>query len=373
MQLKKIILFSPSLHTGGGTERVLVNLANELKNRGFEIIILANFIGINKVYPLQETIEVKCYWFGRLRSMKMDSILLKIVNKLFSSLLFERFLNSISNINQAIIISFSNGITLDCYKTKFAKKIIAFEHLPYWISEKNPKLARKIKSVYPKLKKVIVLTEHERSVYNSLGCKNIEIIPNAYSFLPESQAKLNNKIVLSIGHFNEQKRRDLLVQAWKYVIDKHPDWKLVIIGDGHQRLDTIKLIQDLGLTNTIDIKQPTSQIIGEYLDASIYAQSSEYEALPMVLIEAKTSGIACVSFDIVSGPREIINDGKDGFLVPFSNTKAMADKINLLIENESLRKEYGSSARKDALNRYSPEKIYTVWQDFLNEVISSEN
>jgi len=366
----QIILFSPTIHTGGGTERVLVNLGNELKVRGFNITIAVNVLGDNPIYPIHSTINIKQFWFGNIRSKYPTSLILKIFNKLFGIYILEFFLRRIIPSKNILIISFSNGITLDCYKTNYGKKLIAFEHWPFWITEKHPKLQPKIKSVYPRLKKVIVLTQHEKNVYNAMNCMNVEIIPNAYSFLPKEPAKLNNKIVLSIGHFNEQKRRDLLIQAWKLVIEKHPDWKLVIIGDGHQKLETIKLIQELNLTKTVDIKNPTSQIIDQYLNASIYVKSSEYEALPMVLIEAKICGLACISFDVISGPAEIINEGKDGFLIPFPKTKEMAEKINLLIENELLRKNFGSYARQDALIRYNPEKIYTIWQNFLMEVSS---
>ena len=368
---KEIILFSPSIHTGGGTERVLVSLANELSNFSYKVIILTYTIGKEKLYAINESIEIENYWFGQLKSKNSHSILIKFVNKLLGAIFLERFINAYTKLNDSIIISFSNGITIDCYQTKFRKNLIAFEHLPFWITEKYPRLQQKIKSIYPKLKKVIVLTEQERRVYNSLNCHNVEVIPNAYSFTPDEPAKLNNKIVLSIGHFNEQKRRDLLVKAWHIVIEKHPDWKLVIIGDGPQKSETIQLIEGLGLTNSIRIKQPTSQIIEEYLDASIYVKSSEYEALPMVLIEAKICGLACVSFDIVSGPREIINDNQDGFLVPFPDTNILAEKINFLIENESIRKEFGKLGRKDVLNRYSPEKIYSLWLNFITEITNT--
>lgn len=366
-----IILFSPSIHTGGGTERVLVNLGNELKARSFNITIAVNVLGNNPIYPIHSNINVKRYWFGNLRSKNPTSLILKIFNKLFGIYILEFFLRNIISSENILIISFSNGITLDCYKTIYRKKLIAFEHWPFWITAKHPKLQPKIKSVYPKLLKVVVLTQHEKNVYNSMNCNNVEIIPNAYSFLPEESAELSNKTVLSIGHFNEQKRRDLLIQAWRHVIEKHPDWKLVIIGDGHQKTATIKLIHELNLTKTVEIIPPTSQIIDQYLNASIYVKSSEYEALPMVLIEAKICGLPCISFDIISGPAEIINDGRDGFLVPFANTEEMAKKINLLIENEPLRKIFGSYAREDASIRYNPEKIYTIWQNFLMDVSSS--
>lgn len=361
----QIILFAPSIHCGGGTERVLVNLANELKSLGFDITICVSEVGSNPLFPVHNSINVKVFWYGHMRKKFQGSLLLKIFNKLFATSFWEYFLRKIAVSKNILIISFSNGITLECYKTTFGEKLIAFEHWPFWITDKYPKLQQKIKSVYPKLKKIIVLTQHEKNVYNSMNCNNVEIIPNAYSFFPEEPAKLNNKIALSIGHFNEQKRRDLLITAWKFVVEKNPDWTLIIIGDGKDRDKITEDIELLGLKKSIQIINPTPAVQTYYFNSSIFVLSSEFESFSLVLQEAKLSGVPCVCFDVISGPAEVINDGKDGFLVPFPQIKEMADKINLLIENESLRKDFGSFARTDALNRYNPEKIYAIWQNFL--------
>lgn len=363
----QIILFAPSIHSGGGTERVLVNLANEMNIRGFDITICVNVIGNNPLFLLRNSIKVKTFWYGHFRKKFFGSLALKVFNKLFGIVFWEFFLRKVASSKNVLIISFSNGITLECYKTTYGKKLIAFEHWPFWITEKYPKLQKKIKSVYPKLKKIIVLTQHEKNVYNSINCNNVEIIPNAYSFFPKEPSKLNSKLVLSIGHFNDQKRRDLLIQAWKWVAEKNPDWCLIIIGDGKDRDKIEAEIELLGLKKSIQIINPTPAIQPYYLNSSIFVLSSEFESFSLVLQEAKLSGVPCVCFDVISGPAEVINNGKDGFLIPFPHIKEMADKINLLIENESLRKEFGSFGRADALDRYNPERIYAIWQDFLTQ------
>lgn len=360
-----VILYAPSFNTGGGTERVLVNLANELIRKNYKVIIVANFIGNTTVYSLNDLVVVKQFWFAKIRSKYSKSILIKLISKLLGATFLNLFLKKIIRDNKSVIISFSNSITIDCFKTSFKRKLVAFEHWPYWISDKNPKLQKNIKRIYPQLKKVIVLTKHEKIVYNGIGCNNVEIIPNAYSFLPETTAKLDNKIVLSIGHFNEQKRRDLLVKTWKGVNEKHPDWKLIIVGDGHQREEVLEQIKELNINSSVEIVNPTREIIDYYLKSSIYVMSSEYEALPMVLIEAKICGLPCVSFDIISGPIEIIQNNKDGFIVPFHDTDELADKVNHLIENETTRKKFGLEARQDALRRFSPELIYDIWDQLL--------
>lgn len=363
----KIVLYTPSIHTGGGTERVLVNLSNELTNRGYHITILSQTIGKNYLYDLNKTVVLKQLCYDKINQKYGKLFLFRVLNKLLGSLILQFELQrSISN-DILTIITFSNSILLECFKTSFRKKLIAFEHWPYWKARKNLKLKNKIDKIYPKLIRVIVLTQHDKKIYDALGC-NTYVIPNSYSNYPESQSELTNKYVLSIGHFNEQKRRDLLIKAWQIIYQKNPDWTLIIVGNGKLKAECVKLINDLDLLNSIEIIEPTTEIDKYYLKSSVFVLSSEYEALPLVLIEAKTYGIPCVSFDINTGPNEIIRNNLDGFLVPFANYKNLAEKTCALIENYELRVEFGKSARRDALDKYDPNIIYGIWHKFFSQL-----
>lgn len=365
---KQIVLYAPSVHAGGGTERVLINLANSLIDRGFNVTIAIDVIGDKNFHTISDRVTIRQFWFGRLENLYPKSIILKMINRLLRTLFLELFLRTVIESKERLIICFSTSLTLQCFKTSFNKDIIAYEHWPYWINSRYPKQGRSIKRIYPKLKLIVVLTNYEKVVHNEIGCNNVEVITNAYSFLPEKPAALENKIVLSVGHFNAQKRRDLLVDAWQHVHIKNPDWKLIIVGDGPQKLETVHQIESMNLNHSIEILPPTSDIELYYHKSSIFVLSSEYEALPLVLLEAKVFGIPCVSFDVKSGPNEVLQDKKDGYLVNFPNTVEMANKINALIENESMRKEFGQEGRKDALKRFDPQLIYDRWNKLLNNI-----
>lgn len=361
----KIILYAPSINTGGGTERVLVNLANELTLRGYIIEILTQNIGNNKIYDLNKSIIVKRILYDIFFQRFNHLLLGRILNKLIGGLILQYSLNAQNIANTKAIISFSNSITINLYKTKYKVKIIAFEHWPYWKAKKNTKLLKKINKIYPKLKKVIVLTEEDKKNYQILGC-NVSVIPNAYSYFPDFQSNLTTHNVLSIGHFNDQKRRDLLVKSWKLVNDKHPDWTLTIIGDGSLKFECIQLIYKLNLQNSIKIVDPNKNINNYYIQSSIFVLSSEFEALPLVLMEAKTFGIPCISFDVETGPKEVIRDGIDGFLVPFLDINGFSEKICLLIEDLELRKKMGVSGRNDSKIKYDPFYVYKKWDNLLS-------
>ena len=139
-----VILYAPSFNTGGGTERVLVNLDNELIRKNYKVIIVANFIGNTTVYSLNDLVVVKQFWFAKIRSKYSKSILIKLISKLLGATFLNLFLKKIIRDNKSVIISFSNIITIDCFKTSFKRKLVAFEHWPYWISDKNPKLQKPI-------------------------------------------------------------------------------------------------------------------------------------------------------------------------------------------------------------------------------------
>jgi glycosyltransferase involved in cell wall biosynthesis len=342
----------------------LVTLANILCSKGYQILILTTTTGTNRAYQLNEEIKYSRYWFGNLRDKHQKNILLKIINKLLGSFFLQNFLMGKGVGNAKILLSFSPDITVNCSKTKFRKKLIAFEHLPFSFFDQYPKAKKEVIAAYPKLKKVVVLTDYEKDIYKKMGCDVIKI-PNTYPFFTETTSTLTVKKVVSVGHLNQIKRRDLLLDAWKDVAKKHPDWELIIVGDGELKNEIQNKISTLGLQNSVTLVQQSNNIVAYYMNASVFVLSSELESFSLVLLEAKVCGLPCVSFNVIAGPGELINDKQDGFLVDFPDTKTMAEKINVLIENPELRNKFGQAGRIDAINRFSPEKIASLWEDLL--------
>lgn len=362
-----ILLYAPSIHTGGGTERVLVNLSNELVERGFNIEIFSQTIGCNKLYKINKSVSIRQLAYDKLNQRFKNFFFYKLFKKVLGRYLLQLELDLTVNKELKIIIAFSNSIVISCFDTTYRNKLIAFEHWPYWKTKKNLKLKRKVDFIYPKLKRVIVLTKHDSDIYNQLGC-NVIVIPNACFYFPELASELEFKNVLSVGHFNDQKRRDLLIEAWRIIHDIHLDWILTIVGNGELKLNCFQKIIEYNLQDSIKIIEPTDKIAEQYADSSIFILSSEYEALPLVLIEAKSYGIPCVSFDIETGPNEIIRNEIDGFLVPFGDCEGLAEKTCRLIGNFELRKDMGSAGRLDILSRFNNVDIYNTWESLIRDL-----
>lgn len=208
----------------------------------------------------------------------------------------------------------------------------------------------------------VVLTEEDSVLWGKMD--NIAVIPNASGIHTDRVASLNAKVVLAIGRLTYQKGFERLIEAWNLIHDHHPDWKLVIVGDGEERERLYQQIAELGMEDNVMIQSTTKDVQSLYMNAAFVAMSSRYEGLPMTLIEAQCFGLPIVSFDCQCGPKDIIKDGIDGFLVPEGDVRGLAEKMSCLICNEQLRKRMGSAAR-EASHRYDEHVVMEKWKYVL--------
>lgn len=217
-----------------------------------------------------------------------------------------------------------------------------------------------------KYDKFVVLTHEDKTYWGNHP--NIEVIHNASTFVPSAQAALDTKRVISVGRLTHQKGFDMLIEAWRLVDARHPDWRLTIVGGGEEQQQRQTQIHALGLSDVIQLIPPTQQIEKEYLDSSIYVLSSRYEGLPMVLLEVMSCGVPPVAFACKCGPRDVITDGKNGLLILPNNIAELAKGICRLIENPYLRRQMGDQAKETIRHKFTEETIMQQWSDLLNTV-----
>ncbi|WKB80785.1 glycosyltransferase family 4 protein [Cellulophaga lytica] len=200
--------------------------------------------------------------------------------------------------------------------------------------------------------------------------QNMFVIANPLSFFPkeESLSLLNSMKVLAVGKQSYQKGYDRLLQSWKTVAEKHPDWELDIYGTLSEKEQLPKLAEELGITKSVHFYEPVKNIADKYQEASIYVMSSRYEGFGMVLTEAMAYGVPCVSFDCPHGPADIITHNKNGVLVPNNDSDKLANGLLHLIEDDDSRQKMGAAARKD-VERYSIEKIALKWDALFKKII----
>ncbi|WP_270971622.1 glycosyltransferase [Campylobacter upsaliensis] len=196
--------------------------------------------------------------------------------------------------------------------------------------------------------------------------KNVIYIPNFLPKMPDATTNHQQKVILFLGRFSKEKGVLRLIDIWKKVQEetKFREWNLVFVGDGVLKEAMRDKINKLNLNDTIIIKGFTNDVEKEYLGASIYAMSSYSEGFGMVLIESASYALPSIAFDI-DGLRDIIENEKSGFLIEDGNLEDYADKLQVLMRDEKLRKTMGENAKELVKKRFSKEIVLKKWQDLF--------
>lgn len=227
-------------------------------------------------------------------------------------------------------------------------------------------LKYRIEKTIRRLDAFIVLNDYEKEAWKEI--REAGVIPNSLPFYPAHASDLKPARALCVSRLEQEKGVDRLIEVWQLVSRKHPGWQLDIIGEGTQREYLQHLLTEKEMDACIRL-QPATQDIGKhYLHSSMLLLASRFEGFPMVVLEAMAYGLPCVCYDCPYGPRSIIDNGKNGFLVKEGDKEAMADKICRLIEHETLRKDMGENARRD-IRKYSQESVMRQWENLFESVI----
>ena len=222
-----------------------------------------------------------------------------------------------------------------------------------------------------KCKLLVALTDADKRDWSKVINSDIIIIPNILTFYPDkiTDYSKRSKRILCVGRLTKQKGFDLMIKVWAKIADKHKDWKVDIYGDGELNNTLNGLIKNYCLDESITIHPATNHIYDEYMDSSIFAFSSRFEGFGLVLIEAMSCGVPCISFDCPHGPSEIITNGKNGLLVQNGNIDEFANSLDSMINNYEQRKFMSINARIDS-QKYKRENIMPQWIE-LFETLSN--
>ena len=161
-----------------------------------------------------------------------------------------------------------------------------------------------------------------------------------------------------------------MIAAWRSVADAHPDWQLRIYGRGLQRAALRQQISDLGLADDVLLLGPTRDLGEALAQGSVFVLSSRFEGFGIVVVEAMSKGLAVVSFDCPRGPGEIIDDGRDGVLVPPGDIDALSRALLGVVEDEERRRALGAAALESA-RRYDPATVGAGWVALLDDLVRS--
>lgn len=207
--------------------------------------------------------------------------------------------------------------------------------------------------------KIVVLTNEDKELHWKDNDKVI-VIPNPLTIQHDKRSTLTAKTVITAGRLVAQKNFSSLVRAWAIVHQSHPEWRLEIWGEGCLKVELQRQIDLEGLNGNVQLMGYTDDIISKFADASLFVCSSLFEGFGIVIIEAMSCGLPVVSYSCPCGPKDIISEGEDGFLIPLDNEREMAKCLCNLIEQDTIRNAMGRNALKKA-EHFATENIIPIW------------
>lgn len=358
----KLLYITNGITGAGGLERVLSVKASMLaEDFGYEVHILS----------LNEKVKKPFYDF----SNKIIFHSIEVVGNPISYVSeYKRGIkNHVNKIKPEVISVCDDGLKGFFLPLILDKNIpiIHESHASYFLGNTGngipfrKKMEHHVKQILgKKFSKIILLTEGNRKEWN---LQNISIIPNPAPFSTAEKSTLLNKKIIAVGSFSFNKGYDLLLKIWTNVAPEYPEWELSIYGKNtSQNLKSEAEILDL---KNINFYEPVVNIEKKYLESSIFVLPSRSEGFGMVLIEAMSCSVPVISFDCPNGPKDIITNKEDGFLIENGNVNEFAKKLKSLMENENLRKKMGTKGKENA-KRYEARKIVNIWDELFKNLTS---
>ena len=229
-------------------------------------------------------------------------------------------------------------------------KSIAWEHSNYTsnFGHFGKKYTRKIGARISDY--VVTLTKMDQENYLKHIRKNkVEYIYNPIDPLllkDGANYRADAKKIITVGNLNPFKNYKDLLKVAREIFKKQSffDWKWDIYGEGPERTELEELIRKYGLSEKVILKGRANNIYDILNNYSIYVCTSKSEGLPMALLEAKAKKLPIISFDIMTGPSEIVNNGENGYLVELHNIEEMVQKLELLMESTETREQFSANA-----------------------------
>ena len=230
-------------------------------------------------------------------------------------------------------------------------------------------LRRAMPRWYPKLDAFVVLTDEHKVRYDKHLKRGTRVlpIPNTVREMPGAKADLSAPTILTAGRFVYQKGFELLIEAYAPIARDHPDWRVRICGHGHLKERYENLIERHDLGQFVSLEPPAQDLPGEMEKASIFVLSSRFEGFPLILLEAMGKEMAVVAYDCPTGPGEIVDDHRNGLLIPPKDVAALSAGIREMIEDEDLRRRCAPEAGRTSAN-YTMAAVGPRWDALLSEL-----
>ena len=359
----KVVILMGSL-TMGGAERVATTLAAYLAEHCIETYLVSfdnkesSYVLSPKVNFINNKVE---NIHGKISGIKQR------INFMF---------NTIDSIKPDLVFTMFYHINIYALIYKwFGKskiKLVSSERC-------NPNESKGLKRILTKISSCncdgfIFQTERAKKCYPKKVQDKSVVIHNAignplFKKIDENKI-MTEKTITSMGRLEYQKAHDVMIKSCAPVLKKHPEYKLVIYGEGSLRPYLEDLINKLDMQNNVFLPGNTESALLEVAKSQVFLLTSRFEGMPNALMEAMACGVPSISTDCDMGPAELISDGENGYLVPVDDVDAITQKLELLIDDERLRKQISNNSRK-IVEEHSVQKIYREYLDYFLRIVNN--
>ena len=368
----KILIFLNSL-AGGGTERVAATLANFWVLRHWDVTIVTLNPESEDFYRLDPRIKRISLNLSGESSGVMDALLQNIrrvaaLRRVIKQVRPTVALSMMSTPN--VLLAFaSHNLTGVC--------AVGSEHCYPPHAPLGRIWGSLCSRMYGRLSAVVALTQEcAEWIRTHSSATHVAVIPNAAVWpLPNNQPRINpealcrtgRKVLLAVGRLDVVKNYPLLIRTFSQLANRHPEWDLVILGEGPQRSVLESAVRAEGVEGRIFFPGIAGNVGAWYERADLYVMTSQSEGFPNSLAEALGHGLPAVSVDCDTGPRDIIRHGIDGFLVPVNDAALLAQRLGQVMGDAALRSRLADRAG-DARERFSVEKITEMWEELFTKL-----
>ena len=370
----KILFFSAVL-SDGGAERVLSNLATELHRRGHDITIALNENKVTYSVPS----ELKIIIAPELSFNKWYNPFVHFLSWAERNIRnYKHTKKTIREVKPEVIVSFLQCNMIPIILLSHNIPIVHSEHNAY-----DRRLGRKNyfnRFVLNKFfDKVCVLTHFDKGYALAKKIRNATVMPNPNTFKVLSEAEYEElfplrRNILLCGRLDawHVKGIDLAIKMFSMLAKEFPDVDMDISGNGSElSVEKLKaMAEQEGIANRVHFLGHRNDIIDVYRQHKLFVLSSRTEGFPMVITEAMSQGLPCVSFERLAS--SIIIDGRDGLLVDDENIDHMVSAARKLLGNNEVRYLFGKEAIKN-VDRFSASRIADRWETMLNKMIENRN
>lgn len=351
--------------TCGGAERVLTLLANAWADRGWEVAILTIGPRHKDFYTLSQGIRRVALDLAEPPRWPLDSLL--------NSLRRVRALRrALRDLKPDVVVSFMdkpNILTLLACRGLEAPVIVS-ERVDAGQYSAGRAWAALRRWMYPAAAAVVVQTERQQEWFRRfIPGARVRLIPNPVgspgaSSGPAPRLPEAEHLVVGMGRLTRQKGFDILIRAFARCAPRHPGWALVLLGEGEERGPLEDLCARLEMAGRISLPGAIPDPAAVLRRAALFVLPSRFEGFPNALLEAMACGVSAIAADCPSGPREIVEAGVNGLLVPPEDVPALAAAMDRLMSSPEERRRLGGRAAR-VVERFSLQSALESWESII--------